>query len=169
MDSEWRKRLDKARVLAWLARGKVTAGPEHPDSRWIAAIEAWYMDGDKRRLIALVRECVQPGPEIEAVARTAVADALHGDRTRARNSKPPALRSTLEWRKARSWRLRLEMKREWKRARRGENLSQAVADAVNAEWEKCVIPWRVPFIDKHKATERTVDDDAREVDKTIRR
>lgn len=168
MDKEWRKRLNKARILAWLARGKVTAGPEHPDSRWIAAIEAWYMDGDKRRLIALASECVQPRPEIAAVACEAIADALRGNRTRARNSMPAALRSTLAWRAARSWRLRRDMKREWYRDMRGENLSQEVAKRVNAEWREGGMPWRVPFSDKHKATERTVDDDAREVARNLR-
>jgi len=127
------------------------------------------MDGDKDRLIALVSECVQPQPEMMAVACAAVADALHGNRTRARNSKPPALRRTLEWRAARSWWIKREIKPTWKSPARGFGLNQEVAKRVNDEWRRGGVPWRVPFSDKNKATERTVADDAREVAKNIRK
>lgn len=165
---DWRKQLDKARMLAWLARGNVTAGPEHPDARWIAAIDAWHMDGDKDRLIALVREGVQPSPEMKAAVCEAIADALRGDRTHKRNGKPADLRRTLEWRAARSWWIKRDMQPTWEPPAVGYGLNQAVADRVNDEWKNGGIPWRVPFSDKHMATERTVADDAREVDRKLR-
>ncbi len=166
--AEWRKQLDKARMLAWLARGRVTAGPEHPDTRWSAAIEAWHMDGDKDRLTALVGEEVQPSPEMMACVCKAIGDALRGDRTRLRNSMTADLRRTLDWRAARSWWIKRDMKPTWEPPAVGYGLNQAVADRVNEEWKKKEGPWRVPFSERHRATERTVADNARELDRKLR-
>ena len=163
---EWAERLSAAigrDRLAIFASGK-DPSIDDPGKLWAYAINSWHVDGDKREMIELVEGRVQPPPEMLAVACEAVADALRGDRTRARNFMSPDLRLTLTCRARRSFCLKQEMKPTWKRTARGETLNQAVADRVNAEWRAGGSDtglWCVPFTERHKATARTVADEVR--------
>ncbi|MGK2915801.1 MAG: hypothetical protein ACSLE5_15370 [Porticoccaceae bacterium] len=142
---EWEKRLQAASHRQWLACGMNLNFGDHPAALWCNAIRFWHADGDKSHLIALVEKCVQPPPELLPVACEAVADALRGDRTRARNSPSSDLRLTLIWRMHLSLLLRHDMKRTWKTTLRGETLNQAVADRVNADWRAGGSQWYAPL------------------------
>lgn len=162
--AEWLSAAIGRDRLAIFASGK-DPSIDDPGMLWAYAINSWHVDGDKREMIELVEGRVKPPPEMLAVVWEAVAHALRGDRTRARNFTSSDLLLTLTCRARRSFCLKQEMKPTWKKAAPGETLNQAVADRVNAEWRarsgSDTGLWCVPFSERHKATARTVADEVR--------
>ena len=183
---EWQVRVDEARLNAERARaGRLRLSPESTASKaqpsrlsswlsraelvWSRALYDWYLDGNAKRMSKLLRDGLDWPPEMAAVCREALADALTGDRKRLRNRTPVEVLLTLRWRAQISYAIKEEMKANKPRLLRGESINEKVAEAVNKEWKEGGTDWgkiipiifRLPFSEKYKATERTVADDIR--------
>lgn len=135
-----------------------------PAAEWFEALREWYRDGDFWRMALLVRNGIEPPPEMAEVVRVAVSDRLYGKPGRTKNQRSSLERQTLHYRARRSWQIRNAMLPAWEngqreslpihatadvaKAYRGDSLPDVVARCVNAEWDEGLRnrepPWYVP-------------------------